>query len=490
MKKILPYLLAMLVANPVLAGTAYRYSDSVTTLRGDAVGGASVYVYQANTTTKVTLYSGPHSAFPTMSNPTSTDGYGRFTFFVEPGTYDLYVYGTNITPYTLQDVRVFSGEGLVIDAIDYGVVPNDGNDDAAGLQAAIDAAEADGGDIVQLPSGVISLSDEVNVTTSISSGGIILRGKGKYSTRLTPSGSGYNMLRFTGSWGGAEDIGFYCVSTDSNVTGLFIGPADTTAVTATADMSYNTFRDLFFYKCANAIVMRPGPYVGGSVGSIYYNVFDAITIHWSKRGIYMADGPNAGATGVNRNQFYSVRIGLGTNTGVQINNGNTNQFFGCSFEEIGTGTSPSAVPTGIVILQGGPVSGRDNNFNTFYGTMFENCTRDVNNYNQWTGLVGHNTTGAKIAFSGDTDRRYPGMLLGSNGATVPNQIQTTYFKSTVNDSAYGAAGVFYGLALPDTGSGFPAKRGSMYMALIGSAGKVYVKYGAADTSWAAIVTNP
>lgn len=122
MKKILPYLFVAVMATQALAtGVTYRYSDSVTTVRGDAVGGASVYVYTANTTTKIALYSGPYTVFPVVSNPITTDGYGRFTFFAEPGIYDLKIVGSNITTHTVEDVRIFadpwaeyvSGKGIL-----------------------------------------------------------------------------------------------------------------------------------------------------------------------------------------------------------------------------------------------------------------------------------------------------------------------------------------------------------------------------------------
>lgn len=107
MKKILPCLmLLMLVAETTHAATTYRYSDNVMTLRGDAIGGASVTVYVANTTTKATIYLTNLSAGLTKSNPTYTDGYGRYFFYALPGVYDITISGTNITTYTVEDVRV------------------------------------------------------------------------------------------------------------------------------------------------------------------------------------------------------------------------------------------------------------------------------------------------------------------------------------------------------------------------------------------------
>lgn len=178
MKKILPYLLAtLMIATSALAGTAYRYSDSVTTVRGDAVGGASVYVYLANTTTKVALYTGPSTALQQATNPTTTDGYGRFTFFVEPGLYDLYVSGNNFTAYTLQDVRVFSDTDYTYNVLDYGAVAGDSTNDTSAFQSAVAAAIAAGGGIVEVPDGTFKVANLKvrgdNVTIRMSAASVI-----------------------------------------------------------------------------------------------------------------------------------------------------------------------------------------------------------------------------------------------------------------------------------------------------------------------------
>lgn len=160
MKKILPYLmLLMLVAVPARAATAYRYSDSVTTVRGDAIGGANVTVYNANTTTKATLYLYSSSATGTKANPTYTDGYGRFSFYLLPGTYDIKITGTNVTTYTIEDVRIFSDTGYVYNVEDYGANGADSSADSVGVKAAIAAARTSGfGGTVYFPPGVYIFS--------------------------------------------------------------------------------------------------------------------------------------------------------------------------------------------------------------------------------------------------------------------------------------------------------------------------------------------
>lgn len=109
MKKYLLFIAVMaLMASDADAETLYRLGDCVQTIRGDAVGGATITVYTANTTTKAELHSGPHTAFSTVTNPATTDRFGRYSFYLAPGVYDIRISGTNITTYTVEDVRVFA----------------------------------------------------------------------------------------------------------------------------------------------------------------------------------------------------------------------------------------------------------------------------------------------------------------------------------------------------------------------------------------------
>ena len=167
MKKLLPIVVAALglIATHAFGATAYRYNDSVTTLRGDAVGGASVYVYTANTTTLVDLYSGGSTGHPETSNPVTTDGYGRYHFYVAPGTYDLRITGANLTTYTIEDVRIFSDTGYTYNVLDYGAIPDDDLDDTGAIQDAVDAAEAATSGRVVFPYGEYTVDAETEIVS-------------------------------------------------------------------------------------------------------------------------------------------------------------------------------------------------------------------------------------------------------------------------------------------------------------------------------------
>jgi hypothetical protein len=109
-KSLLFYLVILLVTFGVSitegASSAYRHQDQVTTIRGDAIGGASVAVYLAGTSNLATLYSGASTGTSTISNPTYTDVYGRFFFYATPGTYDILISGAGVTQYLMEDVEV------------------------------------------------------------------------------------------------------------------------------------------------------------------------------------------------------------------------------------------------------------------------------------------------------------------------------------------------------------------------------------------------
>jgi hypothetical protein len=77
---------------------------------GNVVASASVTVYAANTTTKATLYS--DNGVTEITNPVTTNSKGQVGFYVGDGVYDLYVSGTNLTAYTLEDVTIYEPVGV------------------------------------------------------------------------------------------------------------------------------------------------------------------------------------------------------------------------------------------------------------------------------------------------------------------------------------------------------------------------------------------
>ncbi len=87
-----------------------RYQGTVLDTAGNVQAGVSVRVYTANTTTDATLYS--DDGVTSKTNPLTTDSKGVFWFYVEDGTYDLYVSGSSLTAYTVEDVTIRDPVGL------------------------------------------------------------------------------------------------------------------------------------------------------------------------------------------------------------------------------------------------------------------------------------------------------------------------------------------------------------------------------------------
>jgi hypothetical protein len=184
----------------------------------------------------------------------------------------------------------------------------------------------------------------------------------------------------------------------TGVTGLRITPLDETQTITRVDQNYNHYSNIKILSCAEGIVMKTGPKVATADSGCWYNKFFHVTLTHCTRGLWMKDTVNAGASGVNRNDFYGLRIGeTGSNTGIQIDDGSTNRFFGYSAEGILTGTSPNATPTAIKIAYVGAVSTSENAYNTFFGFIPEANTRDIENNNNHTEFYGPFTsTAAKV----------------------------------------------------------------------------------------------
>jgi len=265
MKKILLFLLvALLVAGTAFGATTYRYGDVVQTVRGDALGGATVTVYSANTTNLVTLYSGVTDAFPEITNPTATDGYGRYSFYVIEGNYDVVVSGPNITTYTVEDIRVFGAayDTPWYDVTDYGAVVDDDLDDTASIQAAIAAADVDSFSVVYFPGGNYS----IDASTAILSG--------DYMTFDLTSGAKLQAIPGTDS---SYDI--LRIEAKSNVTvlgGNFYGErTDHTGTTGQSGMCIS-IRGSDNVKISGAnmsYAWGDGLYIGTSSGTQSTNVF-------------------------------------------------------------------------------------------------------------------------------------------------------------------------------------------------------------------------
>ena len=223
MKKILLFLLmCLLVAGTALGATAYRYDDVVQTVRGDAVGGAYITVYKADTDTLATLYSGVSTALPAINNPTYSDGYGRFYFYAVAGSYDVVISGPSISSYTKSDVRLF-GSALVASE-----VVNDSGVAGADVGASLDALAALDHDWTG-ESDNLTTTGTVTADSLVSSNGLTLNGDdtGPTFVAMNHGGSGATFSYEGGEFHFSQPVDFDSyISSDSYILAsddVFVG---------------------------------------------------------------------------------------------------------------------------------------------------------------------------------------------------------------------------------------------------------------------------
>jgi hypothetical protein len=321
-------------------------------------------------------------------------------------------------------------QGAVFNVLDYGADPSGATNCQAACQAAIDACRAAGGGTVYFPEGQylltgVSSPDSIlngllvpYVSANGTTGRIILQGDGRSTVLLANSNNMY-VVRFSDSHGGVRDLSINA-NTKTGVIGLGCVPENTTQTTSLVFQTFNIFSGLYIIGCDEGVTYRCGPDVGGADSGCWYNLLENTHIYFCKRGIWLQDGPNAGCSPCNRNNFISIRVGSSTNTGVQIDAADTCKFYGMGFEGINTGTSPNAIPTAIKIAQAGALAGADNNANSFIGCSLEACTRDLDNYNLRSEFFACLLSGAKVNTSGGAN--YGLYCLGGDDTSQTPQI--------------------------------------------------------------------
>lgn len=399
-----------------------------------------------------------------------------------------YKVGTFYRPSRLVPGDSISLHGFTpINVLAFGVDNTGATDCADSLQAAVDSVIAWGGGSLYLPSGTYLLGSKIQVTTAYSdTAGVFIVGDGQGSTKLKANADGMTIVHWSGNFGGIEGIGLFGNS-HTTVVGLKIAPEDEAQTTTLVHQDYNRFRRMMIQDCADGLVMRAGPYVGTSVSGCYFNTFDAIDIFDCTRGIYMQDPVNLNGSGVNRNQFVGVRIGAGggtMNTGLEIESGGTNTFFGCSFEDISDGTTPNTIPTAVQIYYVAPTGKRGNGNNMFFGTVFESNTRDLDNRITSTEFYGSSIAGSKVTIGGAAV--WPNVMLSAQATTAPTHYKLSQYNTAQNDSV-GIPQIYVkGSVVPSTSPGFHASTGSL---LLHTGGYPYFKATSDTTRWNRVGTD-
>jgi len=275
----------------------------------------------------------------------------------------------------------------------YGADPSGTADSSAAWQASINQASQSGGNEV---TGVGTYL--IGTGLVISTTGIKIHGGGMGATRLKANANGIAILKVAASYVSVEDV-LFDGNGKTNVDCLALAPANEADTTHTSQVNLGTYRGLLLQNCANGIRMRAGPTIAGVDSGCFFNSFLGVALLNDTRAVWMQNSVNNGRGGPNRNIFLGVTIddfSETTNTGLQIDSGETNTFLGFSVNAARVGRFPNATPSAVIIAKASS-GGSDNNDNHFFGSQLEFNTRDLDNSNASTVILGGGWTASKFA---------------------------------------------------------------------------------------------
>jgi hypothetical protein len=265
-----------------------------------------------------------------------------------------------------------------IDIYQYGVKGDGVTDDNAAVQAANNYSKAQTNPVEIVFQAGIYLLDGIILDYDFAK--VSFRGKVVLKANSNDTILFHQIASF------AEHSGTF--KTDSNghsgVWGMGCVPLDRTQTTTLVQTNHNEMPGIVGdSQLELCIGVQCGPDVGGADSGCFYNVFPYGRGRGAIGGIRLFPGTGPSASSPNRNTFRDFRMGTGggvsANFGIYLESGDTNKFFGCDFEGVGSGvarTSPLATPTAIRIIAT-DANGIDNSFNTFFGGQFEVNTRDL-----------------------------------------------------------------------------------------------------------------
>lgn len=266
----------------------------------------------------------------------------------------------------------------VVSVKDFGAVGDGVADDTTAIHEAINSIP-NGGSVL-LPKGSYKITSTIVLADYQN-----LVGDGMLATTIVAATASMQAIKITGSYGGVRDL--MITQTANGVQGITLAPLNESQQTIVTNTNSNVTQNIRFNYLAEGLVLRPGPAPSAQSGC-WYNQFHGLDFVGCTRGIWFRVGTGAGNTssGSNRNYFYGTRIGVApANTGVQIDAGDTNIFFGLTLEGIQTGTSPNTTPTAIKIADNA-APGAYNGNNIFFGVQFEVVSRWLENNNSTTQI--------------------------------------------------------------------------------------------------------
>lgn len=446
-----------------LGGAAVQFLDN----NGNPLSGGLVYTYAAGTTTPQTTYTSSSGSTP-QPNPIILDSAGRvpvgeiwltttvlYKFTINTslgvlvGTYDNIA---GLSDLNLATLAASTGSSIIgwirnavgavfrwvseklaenVDLADFGGGPSI-TDNTSAVAAAMTHLRLIGGGVLNLPTGNLVFNGAAGTDGVLNGllfkwtsdngtlGKIVVKGKGR-ATVLLAGSNNMILVRMSDSNCGLRDV----TLSGNGMTGIIahaLIPEDLTQTASVVSQNFNYCSGVYIRDCDEGVQMRCGPRVGGLQSGCFYNSLTDYHIYNTIRGLWLRSATAASGSTVNRNKFTNIRIGGGTrsNTGIQIDSGDTNTFIGVDGEGINSTTGPNAVPTAYKIVATDPAAGLDNQMNVFVSCKSEACVRDLDNAAPTTELYGCYVTGSKILLTAQ-----PRVMVGGDPSVAP-QIMPGY----------------------------------------------------------------
>ncbi len=300
------------------------------------------------------------------------------------------VQGATTVQLTLADIR-----GGAINVKNYGAVGNGTTDDTAAIQAAVNAASACG--LVFFPLGTYRL----NGTISTSTRGLRFVGEGGQTATSSPAGS--VIMCYSATAGIDFNNGGGLVFEGPHFNNLcFQNNTATTIGVRINNTDRWTFRDCSFRSPSNTQFFGTGIYLttpGTSGSDNAWGMVDNCNFSYLLRGIEMASGfgfaiiggtwimggANTNGIGIlanNCGQLRAIGLKMDDQVGISLNNSNTNQIIGCSFEAhttaiILTGSSTKHTIIANNIIGGATVTGVNIGAGVEYTALMANGFENV-----------------------------------------------------------------------------------------------------------------
>ena len=273
---------------------------------------------------------------------------------------------------------------------DFGAVGDGVSDDTSACQAAVNAVIAAGGGTVYFPTGTYLLNGAAGAdsyangilipmsTVGQHTAGVRLLGAG-ISSVIRGNANNLCVVRASRNFTTIENLlidgqGGGGGGAKTGVIGIGFIPQSITQTTTLTDQSFGVVNGCSIQNCTEGIQFQPGPQVAAADSGCFYYTIDACDFNFNTRGLYFAKNVDW-ATHPNRTTRTTVRstqIRRG-NCGTYIDAGTEIDFHSVHYENMNSGATPLATPTGLYVENNASVL----NIN-LYGGYAEACNMAVN----------------------------------------------------------------------------------------------------------------